>query len=146
MTAVASQLAEIGVIGLAVMGENLALNIEDHGYPVALWTRTEGKVHAFIERNRATRQWVGTRTLEEFTAALVPPRRILLMVKAGEPVDEMLAQLTPLLSRGDVVIDGGNSFFRDRVSSFSWKASCRDMGWSFGRSICTTVTRLTRGR
>ena len=113
MTAVASQLAEIGVIGLAVMGENLALNIEDHGYPVALWTRTEGKVHAFIERNRATRQWVGTRTLEEFTAALVPPRRILLMVKAGEPVDEMLAQLAPLLSRGDVVIDGGTSFFRD---------------------------------
>ena len=107
------QLAQFGVIGLGVMGENLALNLEDHGYPVALWTHTEGKVQSFLGESGADRRLVGTRTLEEFTAALEPPRRVLLMVKAGDPVDEMLGKLAPLLSRGDVVIDGGNSFFRD---------------------------------
>jgi len=110
---VTPQAAQFGVIGLGVMGENLALNVADHGYRVALWTHTEGKVQRFIESSGASRPWVGTRTLEEFTAALAPPRRILLMVKAGEPVDEMLDRLAPLLSPGDVVIDGGNSFFRD---------------------------------
>ena len=109
----AQDTAELGVIGLGVMGANLALNVKDHGYGVALWTHTEGKVQRFIERSGAERRWIGTRTLEEFVAALAPPRRILLMVKAGAPVDEMLEELAPLLSRGDVVIDGGNSFFRD---------------------------------
>ena len=103
----------MGVIGLAVMGENLALNIEEHGYRVALWTRTAGKVQAFIEGSGAGRELVGTRTLEEFVGALALPRRVLLMIKAGAPVDEMLDRLAPLLSTGDVVIDGGNSFFRD---------------------------------
>ncbi|MEO6488045.1 MAG: NADP-dependent phosphogluconate dehydrogenase [Thermoanaerobaculia bacterium] len=107
------QAAQFGLIGLGVMGENLALNIEDHGYSVALWTRTRAKVERFIEKNGASRRWAGTRTLQEFTAALARPRLILLMVKAGQPVDEMLEQLAPLLSPGDVVIDGGNSFFRD---------------------------------
>lgn len=107
------QTAQFGLIGLGVMGENLALNLEDHGYRVSLWTHTAGKVQRFIESNDATRQWVGTRTLEEFVAALGAPRQILLMVKAGAPVDEMLGQLTPLLSPGDIVVDGGNSFFRD---------------------------------
>ena len=124
----APERAEIGVIGLGVMGENLALNIEDHGYRVAIWTRTEGKVHAFIERNAASRRWVGVQTLEEFTAALAPPRRILLMVKAGEPVDQMLEQLGPLLTSGDVVIDGGNSFFRDTQRR---EAVMRERGISF---------------
>ncbi|MBK9372715.1 MAG: NADP-dependent phosphogluconate dehydrogenase [Holophagales bacterium] len=107
------QAAELGLIGLGVMGENLALNIEDHGYRVALWTHTEGKVQRFIDSSDASRRWVGTRTLEEFTAAIAPPRRILLMVSAGEPVDQMLDRLTPGLAHDDVVIDGGNSFFRD---------------------------------
>jgi 6-phosphogluconate dehydrogenase len=105
--------AQFGVIGLGVMGENLALNIEDHGYSVALWTHTEEKVQRFIEKSGARRRWIGTKTLEEFTAALAPPRCMLLMIKAGEPVDEMLDRLAPYLSPGDVVIDGGNSFFRD---------------------------------
>jgi 6-phosphogluconate dehydrogenase len=105
--------AQFGLIGLGTMGGNLALNIEDHGYSVALWTRTEAKVQRFIDRNSAGRRWVGTRTLEELTAALATPRLILLMIKAGEPVDEMLEQVAPLLSSGDVVVDGGNSFFRD---------------------------------
>jgi len=112
-SSVKPQAAELGLIGLGVMGENLALNIEDHGYRVALWTHTEGKVQRFIESSGASRRWVGTRTLEEFTAAIAPPRRILLMVSAGEPVDQMLDRLTPGLAHDDVVIDGGNSFFRD---------------------------------
>ncbi|MEO8197661.1 MAG: NADP-dependent phosphogluconate dehydrogenase [Thermoanaerobaculia bacterium] len=110
---VPARAAEVGVIGLGVMGENLALNIDDHGYRVALWTHTEGKVQRFIDTGGAGRRWVGTRTLAELGAALAPPRRILLMIKAGEPVDEMLERLAPVLASGDVVIDGGNSFFRD---------------------------------
>jgi len=105
--------AQLGLIGLGVMGENLALNIDDHGYRVALWTHTEGKVQRFIDTGGAGRPWVGTRTLEELAAALSPPRRILLMIKAGEPVDELLGRLAPSLAPGDVVIDGGNSFFGD---------------------------------
>ncbi|MEX1185218.1 MAG: NADP-dependent phosphogluconate dehydrogenase [Gemmatimonadaceae bacterium] len=128
LTAVASPSAEIGVVGLGVMGENLALNIEDHGYKVALWTRTDGKVQGFIERSGANKQLVGTRTLGEFVAALAPPHRILLMVTAGEPVDQMLDKLTPYLSPGDVVIDGGNSFFRDTQRR---EAAMRVRGVSF---------------
>ena len=104
---------QFGLIGLGVMGENIALNLDDHGYRVALWTRTPDKVRDFVTRSGAGRRLVGTRTLEEFAAALSPPRRILLMIKAGQPIDEMLERLGPLLSRNDVVIDGGNSFFRD---------------------------------
>jgi 6-phosphogluconate dehydrogenase len=110
---VTPQPAQFGVIGLGVMGENLALNLEDHGYRVALWTHTEGKVERFVEKSGARRRWIGTRTIEEFTAALAPPRCMLLMVKAGAPVDDMLERLAPYLSPGDVVIDGGNSFFAE---------------------------------
>ncbi len=112
-TVAAQHMAELGVIGLAVMGENLALNIDDHGYRVAVWTHTEARVGQFLERHSSRRQLIGARTLEEFTAALAPPRRILMMIKAGAPVDEMLERLAPLLSLGDVVVDGGNSFFQD---------------------------------
>ena len=107
------QTADIGLIGLGLMGENLALNLADHGYRVALWTRTAGKVDRMIQQHGAGRHWVNPNTLEEFTCSLIPPRRVLLMVKAGPPVDEMLEKLMPLLSPDDVVIDGGNSFFRD---------------------------------
>ena len=110
---VTPQAADLGIIGLGVMGENLALNIEEHGYRVALWAHTEGKVEHFVESTDPTRRWVGSRTLQELTAALALPRRILLMVKAGEPVDDMLDQMAPYLSSGDVIIDGGNSFFGD---------------------------------
>jgi 6-phosphogluconate dehydrogenase len=105
--------ADIGVIGLGVMGENLALNLTDHGFSVALWNHTEAKVARLIERADGPRQWIGTRTLEELVAALDRPRRVLLMIKAGAPVDEMLDKLAPLLSPDDVVVDGGNSFFAD---------------------------------
>ncbi len=106
-------LASIGVVGLAVMGENLALNLTDHGYRVAVWTRTTEKTKQFLDRNSGNAHLIGTATLAEFVAALSAPRHVLLMIKAGDPVDEMLGQLAPLLSRGDVVIDGGNSFFKD---------------------------------
>jgi 6-phosphogluconate dehydrogenase len=120
--------AQFGLIGLGVMGENLALNIEDHGYRVALWTHTEGKVQRFVDTHGTSRRWVGTGSLEAFTAALAPPRRILLMVEAGEPVNEMLDQLTPWLVPGDVVTDGGNSFFRDTQRR---EAALRARGISF---------------
>jgi 6-phosphogluconate dehydrogenase len=105
--------ADLGVIGLGVMGENLALNVTDRGFKVALWDRTEAKVESLIQSASADRKWIGTKTLEEFAAALARPRRILLMIKAGAPVDEILEKLLPLLSADDVVIDGGNSFFAD---------------------------------
>jgi 6-phosphogluconate dehydrogenase len=105
--------ADLGVIGLGVMGENLALNVTDHGFSVALWNRTEAKVESVLQRGGPNRQWIGTRTLEEFVAALCRPRRILMIIKAGAPVDEMLEELVPLLSPEDVVIDGGNSWFVD---------------------------------
>ena len=109
----APPMADIGVIGLGVMGENLALNLEDHGYRVALWNHTEAKVTRLIQSAGANRQWIGTRTLEEFAAALSRPRRILLMIKAGAPVGEMLEKLAPLLAPDDVIVDGGNSLFTD---------------------------------
>jgi len=123
-----TQPAQFGLIGLGVMGENLALNVADHGYGVALWTHTEGKVERFLESRGGNRRWIGTRTSEELTAALESPRRILLMVKAGKPVDEMLERLAPLLDPGDVVIDGGNSFFRDTQRR---EAAMRERGVHF---------------
>ena len=112
-TAPALQTAQFGVIGLGNMGENLALNVENHGYRVALWNHKPEKVDRFLDTHGTEGQWVSSRTLEEFVRALAPPRQMLLMVPAGKAVDEMLEKLMPLLSSGDVVIDGGNSFFAD---------------------------------
>ena len=104
---------DFGVIGLGVMGENLALNVTDHGFSVALWNHTVAKIDSVLQRGGPNRPWIGTKTLVDFFAALKTPRRILLMIKAGTPVDDMLELLIPLLTPGDVVIDGGNSFFVD---------------------------------
>jgi 6-phosphogluconate dehydrogenase len=103
----------IGLIGLAVMGENLALNIANHGFSVAVYNRTAGRTKAFVEGSAQGHDIVGTYTLAELVGTLEKPRRIILMVKAGQPVDDMLSQLRPLLEPGDLVIDGGNSFFKD---------------------------------
>ena len=105
--------ADLGVIGLGVMGENLALNVADHGFRVALWNQTVAKVDRFVEKHGDSGRWIGAKTLEELAATLSRPRRILLMIKAGAPVDEILAKLEPLLSPHDVVVDGGNSHYRD---------------------------------
>src|SRR5437762_81806 len=111
-TTTATTTAEFGVIGLGVMGQNLALNIEDHGQSVAVWNLEPEWVDRFVASNGA-RQIIGTKTLHDFVHSLARPRRVLMMIKAGEPVDEMLRKLAPFLGPGDIVIDGGNSFFKD---------------------------------
>jgi 6-phosphogluconate dehydrogenase len=111
-TTTAIKTAEFGVIGLGVMGQNLALNIEDHGQSVAVWNLEPEWVDRFVAEN-GTRQIIGTKTLHDFVHSLARPRRVLMMIKAGEAVDEMLRKLAPFLAPGDIVIDGGNSFFKD---------------------------------
>jgi 6-phosphogluconate dehydrogenase len=106
--------AQFGVIGLGVMGANLALNIEDHGQAVAVWNLQTDWTERLVQENPG-RQLIGAKTLQEFCRALERPRRILMMIKAGDPVDQTLQKMAPYLSPGDVVIDGGNSFFKDTM-------------------------------
>ena len=108
-------LADIGLIGLAVMGQNLALNINDHGYRVAVFNRTTAKVTRFIENEACGTDVIGTYTPEEFVRSIKRPRKIILMIQAGEAVDKSIAQLAPLLDAGDIIIDGGNSNFNDTI-------------------------------
>ena len=107
--------ADIGLIGLAVMGENLAMNIESKGFTVAVYNRTLDKVDRFIEGRAKGKNIVGCRSLEELRDALAKPRKVMLMVKAGQAVDDALGQLLDLLEPGDVIIDGGNSHFPDTI-------------------------------
>lgn len=104
---------KFGVIGLAVMGENLALNVERNGFPVAVYNRTAEKTDAFMANRAGGKQVKATYSLEEFVESLERPRRILIMVKAGKPVDAVIDQLKPLLDPGDMIIDGGNSLYED---------------------------------
>ncbi len=103
--------ADIGVIGLAVMGQNLVLNMADHGFTVAVFNRTVSKVNEFLEGPAKGQSIIGAKDLIEFVQQLKKPRRILLMVKAGAPVDEFIDLLLPHLNKGDIIIDGGNSFY-----------------------------------
>ena len=105
--------ADIGLIGLAVMGENLVLNLESRGFRVAVYNRTVEKVDAFVAGRAKGKNVVGTRSIAELVAALSVPRRVMLMVKAGAAVDGLIDALVPHLSPGDVLIDGGNSRFED---------------------------------
>ena len=107
--------ADIGLVGLAVMGENLVLNMEGHGYTVAVFNRTIQKVDHFVQGRAKGKKIVGTRTIKELVGALKTPRKVMLMVKAGEPVDEFIELLVPYLERGDIIIDGGNSHFPDTI-------------------------------
>jgi len=104
---------DIGLIGLAVMGQNLVLNMNDHGYRVAVFNRTVSKVDDFIHNEAAGTQVVGTHSIEELVRALKKPRRVMLMVKAGSTIDEMIGSLLPHLEKGDILIDGGNSHYPD---------------------------------
>jgi 6-phosphogluconate dehydrogenase len=104
--------SQFGMIGLGVMGANLALNIEEHGFSVAFWNREPEKTAEFCNQNRG-KKLTATRTLAEFVQELERPRKIMMMIKAGSPVDETLDKIVPLLEPGDVVIDGGNSWFKD---------------------------------
>ncbi|MGD1854507.1 MAG: NADP-dependent phosphogluconate dehydrogenase [Leptolyngbyaceae cyanobacterium] len=102
-----------GVIGLAVMGENLALNVERNGFPISVYNRSSEKTQAFMTNRAEGKNVVAAYSLEEFVASLERPRQILLMVKAGKPVDAVIEQLMPLLDPDDMIIDGGNSLYED---------------------------------
>ncbi len=104
---------DIGLIGLAVMGQNLVLNMNDHGYKVAVFNRTTSKVDEFLAHEAKGTEVVGTHSIEEMCGKLKLPRRVMIMVKAGEVVDQTIAQIVPHLEKGDIVIDGGNSLYTD---------------------------------
>jgi 6-phosphogluconate dehydrogenase len=108
-------MGDIGVIGLGVMGQNLILNMNDHGYRVAAYNRTVSKMDEFLNGPARGTGVLGVRSLDELASALKRPRRILLMVKAGRAVDEMIDLLLPCLQRGDLIMDGGNSHFRETM-------------------------------
>ena len=107
--------ADIGLVGLAVMGENLVLNMESHGYTVAVFNRTVEKVDHFANGRATGKRIIGTRSIKELVGALKTPRKVMMMVKAGKPVDELIELLVPHLQRGDIIIDGGNSHFPDTI-------------------------------
>lgn len=107
--------ADIGVVGLAVMGENLILNMESRGFTVACFNRTVEKVAAFVGGRGQGKNLIGCRSIPEFVAALARPRKIMMMVRAGRPVDDLIGELCPLLEPGDILIDGGNSHYPDTV-------------------------------
>ena len=107
--------ADIGLIGLAVMGENLVMNMESKGFTVAVFNRTTSKVTNFVEGRAKGKNIIGTYSLEELVASLAKPRKVMMMVKAGAPVDEFIEKLIPLLEEGDIIIDGGNSHFPDTI-------------------------------
>lgn len=116
--------ADIGLIGLAVMGQNLVLNMDDHGFTVAVFNRTTSKVDNFLAGPAKGTKVIGTHSVKELISTLKTPRRVMLMVKAGDPVDEFIDQCAPFLEKGDIIIDGGNSLFTDtnrRVQSLNEK-------------------------
>lgn len=123
--------SDIGLIGLAVMGENLALNMESKGFQVSVYNRTapgeEGVVDRFLDGRGKGKNFIGTHSIRELVESVERPRKIMMMVKAGAPVDELIAQLLPYLEPGDVIIDGGNSDFHDtarRVNELEGRGIC----------------------
>jgi len=109
------KLADIGLIGLAVMGENLVLNMERNGYTVGVFNRTVEKVDKFINGRGAGKNFIGAHSIEELCASLERPRKVMLLVKAGKPVDDFIDMVIPYLEPGDIIIDGGNSHFPDTI-------------------------------
>ena len=108
-----SEQCDFGLIGLAVMGENLALNVESRGYRVAVYNRTTSKVDELMAGRAKGKQFVGCHSLEELVGSLKTPRKVMMMVKAGPAVDDLIETLIPLLSPGDILIDGGNTYYAD---------------------------------
>jgi len=108
-------LADIGLIGLAVMGENLVLNMESKGYTVAVYNRTTEKVDHFVNGRGRGKKFIATHTIAEFCRAIRRPRKVMMLVKAGPAVDDLIEQLLPHLESGDVIIDGGNTHFPDTI-------------------------------
>lgn len=110
-----TKLADIGLIGLAVMGENLVLNMESKGYTVAVFNRTVEKVDKFVNGRGAGKNFIGTHSIEELCASLKRPRKVMMLIKAGQPVDDFIEKIIPHLEEGDIIIDGGNSHFPDTI-------------------------------
>lgn len=106
-------LADVGLVGLAVMGQNLSLNLNDHGYTVSVFNRTTQKVDHFLQNEAKGTKIIGTHSIEEFVKSLSRPRKIILMVKAGAPVDQFIEHMLPYLEKGDLIVDGGNSRYND---------------------------------
>lgn len=109
------KLADFGLIGLAVMGENLVLNMENNGYTVAVYNRTVEKVDKFIKGRGKGKNFIGAHSIEELVKSLKRPRKVMLLVKAGKPVDDFIEKIMPYLDEGDIIIDGGNSHFPDTI-------------------------------
>jgi 6-phosphogluconate dehydrogenase len=107
--------ADIGLIGLAVMGENLVMNMESKGFTVAVFNRSTEKVTNFINGRAKGKNIIGTYSIQELIDNLKTPRKIMMMVKAGQPVDDFIELLIPYLEKGDIIIDGGNSHFPDTI-------------------------------
>jgi 6-phosphogluconate dehydrogenase len=105
--------ADLGLIGLAVMGQNLILNMADHGFTICAFNRTVSKVDRFLENEAKGKSIVGAHSVEEFVSKLKSPRRVMLLVQAGQAVDDWIEKILPLLDAGDIIIDGGNSHFPD---------------------------------
>jgi 6-phosphogluconate dehydrogenase len=108
-----SELCDFGLIGLAVMGENLALNVESRGYRVAVYNRTTSVMEDFVSGRAKGKAFVGCKTVEELCKSLKRPRKVMMMVKAGPAVDAVIKELTPYLEPGDIIIDGGNTYYAD---------------------------------
>ena len=107
--------ADIGLVGLAVMGENLVMNMESKGFTVAVFNRTPERVKNFVEGRAKGKNIIGSYSLEELCSNLAKPRKVMLMIKAGQPVDDLIEKLIPYLEEGDIIIDGGNSHFPDTI-------------------------------
>src|ERR1700681_2621485 len=108
-----ANIADIGLIGLAVMGENLVLNMESKGYPVAVFNRTVARVDDFLAGRARGKRILGCHSVKELVAALKRPRKVMIMVKAGPAVDQVIDEVAPLLEPGDIIIDGGNTHYPD---------------------------------
>src|SRR5580658_3458280 len=107
--------ADIALIGLAVMGQNLILNMNDHGFTVVAYNRTVSKVDDFLNKEAKGTNVISAHSIQEMVSLLKKPRRVMMLVKAGAPVDEFIEQLIPVLEPGDIIIDGGNSLFEDTI-------------------------------
>ncbi|QCB51207.1 NADP-dependent phosphogluconate dehydrogenase [Rhodococcus sp. PAMC28707] len=123
-----AELAQIGVTGLAVMGSNIARNFAHHGHTVALHNRSISKTDALLEAHGSEGKFIRTETIEEFVAALQKPRRVLIMVKAGEPTDAVIEELAGAMEQGDIIIDGGNALYTDTIRR---EASLKERGLLF---------------
>ena len=139
--------ADIGLIGLAVMGENLVMNMESKGFTVAVFNRTTEKVDKFVNGRAAGKNIIGCHSLQELVDNLEKPRKVFMMVKAGQAVDDMIEQLLPLLDDGDILIDGGNSHFPDTIRRTAYVESKGKLyiGTGLGLAICKNILERCGG-